>query len=100
MANKKRKPALGTEHRLTRLEENYKSMGEDITDIRKHVTNHIMHELAEVKTDLELLLDRKKAGDAVKTFLHHLMQLSVSLAALTWAVIQIIRTFKGWGLGG
>lgn len=100
MASKKRKPALGTEHRLTRLEERYKSVADDISEIRAHVTNHIMTELGVVKKNLETLLDRKRAGDAVKTFLHYLIQLSVSLAALTWAVLQIMRAIRSWNLGG
>lgn len=105
MSVRKQKPALSTEHRLTKLEEETKtifvhlqelakSTGDDIAEIKSYVSNHIMHSLEKTNADLKVLLERKQSYDAVKDFLHKCVQVSVSLAALIWTCAQIMMIWK------
>ena len=102
---KKRKPAAGVEHRLTKLEQDAKTLYREINaqndkidkqleEIKKYVSNHIVHSLDETKAKLEILLNRKNATDAVKTFLNNCVKLALTITGFTWSVLNIIKYFK------
>lgn len=108
---KKRKPSVNIEHRLTkleqesqslytRLEDMSKNLDAKLEEIKKYVSNHLVHALEQTNADLKTLLDRKQEHEAVKTFLTHLLKFSGSIAALSWATIEVIKALKEWGIIG
>lgn len=89
----KRKPSANVEHRLTKLEEQYTAIDGKIDEIKTYVSNHLVHKIDATKADLETLLDRKQAHDAVKNFLNNALKLSMSLATITWVILQVVNHF-------
>lgn len=88
---KKRKAAASVEHRLTRLEDGLESMGKVVEDIKLNVTNHIPTSIAEVKEDLQVLLDRKKVSDAIKGFASNFFKIAVGMASIIWVLLQVVE---------
>jgi len=86
------------EHRVTVLEQGQRELTSDIKEIKEHVTNHLVHALAETNEKLKVLLDRKQATDIIKGFANNFLKLSAALATATWAILQIIRLVKNWNL--
>jgi hypothetical protein len=99
MMRKRRKPSMNVEHRLTKLEDAYKTMNGKLDEIKNYVSNHIVHALEDTNKDLKILLDRKQEADAVKAFLNNSVKLSVSLASVTWVVMQIFTHSSALGEG-
>lgn len=86
------------EHRVTILEQGQEELKSDIKEIKEHVTNHLVHALADTNDKLKILLDRKQATDIIKGFANNFLKLSFSLATATWAILQIVRLIKNWNL--
>ena len=92
---KKYKPTADVEHRLTKLEEGQTAMDGKLDEIKKYVSNHLVHALEQTNADLKILLNRKQNYDAVRGFLGHLLQFSVSAASLVWITIQFSHFIGG-----
>jgi len=93
MRMSRRKPSQNVEHRLTKLEENVEELRSKLDEVISNVTNHIPTSIKAVKNDLDVLLDRKKTGDAIRSFCTNLAKVAFSLASFTWIVLQILRFF-------
>lgn len=98
----KRKANMGIEHRLTKVETQHKALVEqlhtfmgdiksEIEEVKRYVSNDLVHALDATNKDLKILLDRKQGSDAVKIFLTNFLKLSASIAGLTWATMQILH---------
>lgn len=91
---RKAKPSVAVEHRLTRLEDGMREFREDIAEIKEQIKTTLTSAIKTTNDDLKILLDRKKSYDAVKVFVIRVTQFSISLASITWVVIQILRVAK------
>ena len=88
------RPSTSVEHRLTKLEGSVRTIWTEIKEINLNVTNHIPTSIADVKRDLQILLNRKLANEAIRNFCNNFLKLSLSLASLGWLFIQISKAVK------
>jgi len=88
--------------RLGKLEVDYatmtakhEEMGNDLAEIKARVTNHLPHQIAEVK-DMVAVVSRRQADmDAVARFISVCTKAVVIIVGLMWTGLQLFG--KMWG---
>ena len=96
---------MSMDSRFEKIEEDIKELDKDVATVKTHVTNHLPHMIADVRSDIDALskklipLETKSLkSQGVNDFLNLSLKVAGLIGAAVWTILQIFDKLNWYGM--